>query len=71
MWFYSLPKHDQLCLTAGKIYEDYVGAVKYGNIFSLDIGPDYAGRIREVDVKTLHEVGKLIRRDKKSLIQNK
>ena len=71
MWFYSLPKHDQLCIPAGKIYEDYVGAVKYGNIFSLDIGPDYAGRIRDIDVKTLHEVGKLIRRDKKSLIQNK
>ena len=71
MWFYSLPKHDQLCMPAGKIYEDYVGAVKYGNIFSLDIGPDYAGRIRDIDVKTLHEVGKLIRRDKKSLIQNK
>jgi len=58
-------------MPAGKIYEDYVGAVKYGNIFSLDIGPDYAGRIRDIDVKTLHVVGKLIRRDKKSLIQNK
>jgi alpha-L-fucosidase len=61
MWFYSLPRHDQLCLPAEKIYADYLGAVKYGNIFSLDLGPDYAGRLREVDVKTLHAVGRLIR----------
>lgn len=65
MWFYSLPKHDQLCLPANKIYQDYLGAVKYGNIFSLDVGPDYEGSIRDIDVQTLREVGKLIRRDKK------
>ena len=34
MWFYSLPKHDNLCKPAESIYADYVGAVKYGNIFS-------------------------------------
>ena len=44
-----------------KIYQDYLGAVKYGNIFSLDVGPDYAGRLREIDVLTLREVGKMIR----------
>ena len=46
MWFYSLPKHDGLCLPAEKLYQDYLGAVKYGNIFSLDVGPDYDGRLR-------------------------
>ena len=61
MWFYSLPVHDTLCLTAEKIYEDYLGAVKFGNIFSLDVGPDYAGRIREIDVTTLKQVGKYIK----------
>ncbi len=61
MWFYSLPQHDQLCLPAEKIFEDYVGAVKYGNIFSLDVGPDYAGNLREIDVKTLQKVGEMIR----------
>ncbi len=61
MWFYSLPKHDQLCLPAEKLYADYLGAVKYGNIFSLDVGPDYKGRIRDVDVKTLRKVGRYIR----------
>jgi alpha-L-fucosidase len=61
MWFYSLPKHDGLCLPAEKIFQDYVGAVKYGNIFSLDVGPDYSGRLREIDVKTLQEVGRRIR----------
>ena len=60
MWFYSLPEHDNLCLPAEKIYHDYLGAVKFGNIFSLDVGPDYAGRIREIDAKTLKKVGEYI-----------
>jgi alpha-L-fucosidase len=60
-WFYSLPKHDNLVLPAEKIYQDYLGAVKYGNIFSINVGPDYAGRIRDIDVETLQKVGKYIR----------
>ncbi|MCK9640685.1 MAG: alpha-L-fucosidase [Prolixibacteraceae bacterium] len=63
-WFYSLPKHDGLCTPAEEIYLDYLGAAQYGNIFSLDVGPDYKGEIREIDVKTLHEVGKMIRQNK-------
>jgi alpha-L-fucosidase len=59
-WFYSLPKHDNLCHPVEKLYNDYVGAVKYGNIFSIDIGPNYEGKIRDIDVKTLTEVGKMI-----------
>jgi alpha-L-fucosidase len=35
--------------------------VKYGNIFSLDVGPDYDGRLRKVDVETLRHVGEMIR----------
>lgn len=61
MWFYSLPKHDHLCLSAAKIYDDYLGAVKFGNIFSLDLGPDYHGRLRDIDVQTLQQVGRWIR----------
>ncbi len=61
MWFYSLPRHEGLCLPAEKLFQDYLGAVKYGNIFSLDVGPDYHGRLRAVDVQTLMKVGKLIR----------
>jgi alpha-L-fucosidase len=60
MWFYSLPKHDGLCLPAKALYRDYRGAVKYGNIFSLDVGPDYEGRLRKIDVQTLREVGRMI-----------
>ena len=60
-WFYSLPKYDTLCKPAEKIYEDYLGAVKYGNIFSLDIGPDYSGNLREIDIKTLEKVGDYIK----------
>ena len=44
------------------IYQDYLGALEYGNIFSLDVGPDYAGKIRKIDVKTLKKVGKYIRK---------
>ena len=61
MWFYSLPIHDQLCMPADKIYADYLGAVKFGNIFSLDVGPDYAGKLRDIDVQTLRTVGQYIR----------
>lgn len=60
-WFYSLPKHDGLCHPANKIFEDYKKAVEYGNIFSLNVGPDYEGKIRDIDVKTLKEVGKMIK----------
>ncbi len=60
-WFYSLPKHDNLCYPADKIFKDYQEAVKYGNIFSINIGPNYEGKIRDIDVKTLKEVGKLIK----------
>ncbi len=61
MWFYSLPKHDNLCLPADKLYADYLGAVKHGNIFSLDIGPDYNGKLRAIDMETLHRIGEMIR----------
>ena len=61
MWSYSLPRHDNLCRDAESLYADYLGAVRYGNIFSLDVGPDYAGRLREVDVRTLRAVGQMIR----------
>ena len=60
-WFYSLPKDDNLCKSAESIYKDYVGAVKYGNIFSLDVGPNYEGKLREIDVETLQKVGQMIR----------
>jgi len=60
-WFYSLPKHDGLSHKPEKLYKDYLGAVKYGNIFSLDVGPNYEGKLRDVDVQTLRAVGDMIR----------
>ncbi len=60
VWFYSLPEHDNLCYPPEKLYKDYLGAVKYGNIFSIDVGPNYEGRLRDIDVKTLRQVGKMI-----------
>jgi alpha-L-fucosidase len=64
MWFYSLPKHDHLCKSAEDLYKDYLGAVEFGNIFSIDVGPDYEGKIRKIDAKTLRQVGKYIRQEK-------
>jgi len=61
MWFYSLPRHDSLVHSADKLYQDYLGAVEYGNIFSINVGPNYEGRLREVDARTLREVGEKIR----------
>ncbi len=61
MWFYSLPEHDGLCLPPEKLYRDVLGAVQHGNIFSIDVGPDYAGKLRKIDVQTLRKVGELIR----------
>lgn len=62
MWFYSLPEHDNLCLSVDKIHSEYVKACKFGNIFSLNVGPDYEGKIRSIDVKTLKKVGEMIRK---------
>ena len=61
-WFYSLPKHDQLCRPAEQLFEDYLGAVKYGNIFSIDVGPDYQGRLRDIDAATIRKLGEMIRK---------
>jgi alpha-L-fucosidase len=61
MWFYSLPIHDNLCKPAEALLKDYLGAVKYGNIFSIDVGPDYNGKLRRIDVETLRKVGEMIR----------
>ena len=63
-WFYSLPEHDQLCKPAEDLFKDYQGAIQYGNIFSINVGPDYKGEIRKIDSKTLRQVGKLIEQSK-------
>lgn len=65
IWFYSLPKHDNLKGDAQKVYKDYLDAGKYGNIFSLNIGPNYEGKLRKVDIEVLKEVGVLIRQSNK------
>ena len=62
-WFYSLPKNDSLCNSPMKLYEDYTGAQTYENIFSINVGPDYEGKLRDVDVETLRETGAMIRVD--------
>lgn len=70
-WFYSLPEHDNLCHSVDKLFEDYKEAVKYRNIFSVNIGPDYKGKIRDIDVKTLKELGRLVKQYRKSSLKSK
>ena len=54
------PKHDNLCMPAETIYREYRDATRFGNIFSLDVGPNYEGKLRRIDVETLHKVGEMI-----------
>jgi alpha-L-fucosidase len=61
LWFYGGPEHDNEAMSAEAIFQLYQGAVKFGNIFTLDLGPDRTGRLREIDVSRLREVGKMIR----------
>lgn len=61
-WFYTMPEWDSRVVPAADIYQDYLAAVKSDNIFSLDVAPDRAGKIRDIDLKTLHEVGEMIRK---------
>jgi alpha-galactosidase len=44
-----------------KLYSDYLGAVKHGNIFSINVGPNPDGMLRDIDIKTLRQVGEMIR----------
>jgi alpha-L-fucosidase len=60
-WFYSLPEYEDVVYPAEKIYSDYTAGVAAGNIFSLDVGPDYNGHLRKVDVEVLRKVGEMIR----------
>jgi alpha-L-fucosidase len=60
-WFYSLSDGNTPTHPAKKIYRDYFQASRSGTLFSLDVGPDHAGKLRALDVKTLREVGEMIR----------
>jgi alpha-L-fucosidase len=60
-WFYSLSDETAPTHPVKKIYRDYFQASRSGTIFSLDVGPDHKGKLRALDVKTLREVGEMIR----------
>lgn len=60
-WFYTNPDDDRSALSPWALFGLYLGAVRYGNLFSLDVGPDRAGRLRPIDERTLVAAGQLIR----------
>ncbi len=52
-WFYQPYMKDKDYHSAEKIYQDYLGAVEYENIFSLAVGPDRSGKLRKTDLGIL------------------
>ncbi len=59
-WFYTNPKNDRQALSPWTLLGLYLGAARYGNLFSLDVGPDRSGRLRAIDERTLIKTGQLI-----------
>lgn len=60
-WFYTMPEWDDRARPPEEIYRHYLAAAEHRNIFSLDVGPNRSGRIRDVDARTLRQVGRYIR----------
>ncbi|MBM3882672.1 MAG: hypothetical protein FJ387_23610 [Verrucomicrobia bacterium] len=60
-WFYSKNSDDAPTFPPEDLHAHYLGALKFGNIFSLAVGPDQNGKLRARDVETLRKVGELIR----------
>ena len=64
MWFYD-PSAGDTCRSAEDLYATYMGAVKHGNLFNLGVSPNRQGRLRDIEVRTLQEVGRMIREARK------
>jgi alpha-L-fucosidase len=60
-WFYTRGELEQVSVPAEEIYRDYLAAERHGNLFSLDVAPTRAGKLRAVDVRTLEKVGRYVR----------
>jgi alpha-L-fucosidase len=69
-WFDNPAIKTESYHSADKIYMDYFGAVKFGNIFSLDVGPNPEGKLRDRDVQILKQVGKMIQSEKTTQQEN-
>ena len=69
-WFDNPAIKPQSYHSPEKIYKDYLGAVKFGNIFSLDVGPSPEGKLRNRDVQILKQVGEMIRSENASQPEN-
>ncbi|MEI6654895.1 MAG: hypothetical protein WCP45_09015 [Verrucomicrobiota bacterium] len=52
----------ELCTQYGPIEFFWLDIAQTDGLFSLDVAPDRAGKIRDIDLKTLHEVGEMIRK---------
>lgn len=63
MWFYD-PSAGDSCRSAQDLYATYLGALKHGLFFELGVSPNRDGKLRNVEVETLRDVGEMIRKPK-------
>ena len=59
-WFYTNPGNDNVCRSTAELVDWYTSCEAAENLLLLGLGPDRAGRLRDIDVARLTEVGQLI-----------
>jgi len=69
-WFDNPAIEPQSYHSPDKIYKDYIDAVEFANIFSLDVGPSLEGKLRNRDVQILKQVGEMIRSEETTQPKN-
>ncbi len=62
-WFFTREEWNEVAVPAADLYRDYLAAEAHGNLFSLNVAPTRAGKLRPVDVRTLAEVGRYVRKE--------
>ncbi|MFV0507027.1 MAG: alpha-L-fucosidase [Bacteroidales bacterium] len=62
-WFYTKEADKGICISPEFIYRDYLECQKYRGILDLCVAPMRNGELRPVDIGTLYQVGRYIRKE--------
>ena len=62
-WFYTKEADKGICISAEFIYRDYLECIKHKGILDLCVAPMRNGNLRPIDIGTLHQVGRYIRKE--------
>ncbi len=62
-WFYTKEADKGICISPEFIYRDYLECIKHKGILDLCVAPMRNGELRPVDIGTLHQVGRYIRKE--------